>query len=63
MGNDAGLEMKINARDLPVVFAAPSWIDVAAVLATAAASRLLLFFFHVDAGDTPTYELLAENIF
>ena len=55
--------MKSNEREIPVVLAAPSWIDVAGVLATAAVSRLLLFFFHADTGDTPTYELLAENIF
>ena len=54
--------MEINARHLPVVLAAPSWIDVATVLTTAAVSRLLLFFFNADVGDTPTYELLAENI-
>ena len=44
------------------MLAAPRWIDVAAVLATAAVSRLLLFFFHANVGVTPTYELLAENI-
>ena len=55
--------MKINERDIPVVISAPSWIDLAVVLVIAAASRLLiLFFYHSDAGDTPTYELLAENI-
>ena len=55
--------MKSNEREIPVVLAAPSWIDVAGVLATAAVSRLLLFFFHADTGDTQTYELIAENIF
>ena len=63
MSNDTVLEMKSNEREIPEVLAAPSWIDVAVVLVTAAASRLhILFFYHVDAGDTPTYELLAENI-
>jgi hypothetical protein len=40
-----------------------SRIHVAAVLVTAALSRLLLILFnHADAGDTPTYELFATNI-
>lgn len=55
--------MKSSRRVLPVVLSAPNWFDVAAVLATAAGLRLvLLYFFHADAGDTHTYELLAENI-
>ena len=62
MGHDTVLEMESNARYIPVILASPRWIDVAAVLATAAVSRLLLFFFHANVGDTPTYELLAENI-
>jgi hypothetical protein len=62
VGHDTDLKMESNARFIPVVLAAPRWIDVAAVLATATVSRLLLFFFHAIAGDTPTYELLAENI-
>ena len=54
--------MESSTRYIPVLLAAPRWIDVAAVLATAAVSRLLLFFFHANVGDTATYELLAENI-
>jgi len=41
MSDDTVLEMKSNEREIPVVLAAPSWIDVAGVLATAAVSRLL----------------------
>ena len=55
--------MKGNLGLMPVVLAGPKWIDVAVALVTAAVLRLLLlFFFHADVGDTPTYELLAENI-
>ena len=55
--------MKSKLGVMPVVLAEPKWIDVAVVLVTAAGLRLLLlFFFHADVGDTPTYELLAENI-
>lgn len=62
MGNDTVLKMKSNESDIPVAIAAPSWIDLAAVLVIAAVARLLLFSFHEDVGDTRTYELLAENI-
>ncbi len=62
MGNDTVLKMKSNESDIPVVIGAPSWIDLAAILVIAAVSRLLLFSFHPDVGDTRTYELLAENI-
>lgn len=62
MGNDTVLEMKSNERDILEVLDSPNWIDISAVLVTAVVIRLLLFFFHADAGDTPTYELLAENI-
>lgn len=63
MGIDTVLKMRSKERVNPVVLAAPKRIDMAVVLVTAAGLRLLLlFFFHVDVGDTPTYELLAENI-
>ena len=62
MGNDSVFKMKIKLGVTPGVLAVPKWIDITVVLFTAAALRLLLFFFHVDVGDTPTYELLAENI-
>ena len=62
MDNYTVLAMKSNDRDIHEVLDSTNWIDVAAVLVTAAVSRLLLFFFHADVGDSSTYELLAENI-
>jgi hypothetical protein len=63
VGNDTVLKMRSKERVIPVVLAASKRIDMAVVLITAAGLRLLLlFFFHADVGDTPTYELLAENI-
>ena len=63
MGNDIVLKMRSKERVNPAVLAAPKRIDMAVILVTAAGLRLLLlFFFHADVGDTPTYELLAENI-
>ena len=62
VGSDSSLSTIDNEREISVLHAAPRWIDVAAILFTASLSRLLLFFFHADVGDTPTYELLAENI-
>jgi hypothetical protein len=57
------LEIQSNEREVPAVRVASSWIDVAVVLFIAAVSRLLiLFFYHEDVGDTPIYELMAENI-
>ncbi len=63
MNNDSILEMKSKESLIPFVLSVPKWIDMAVVLVTAGGLRLLLlFFFHTDVGDTPTYELLAENI-
>ena len=63
MEKDTVLKMRSKESVIPVVLAAPKWIDMSVVLVTAAGLRLLLlFFFHADVGDTPTYELLAENI-
>lgn len=51
--------MKINNS---VKINVPIWIDIIVILVVAAFSRLLLFSFNTEVGDTKTYELLAENI-